>query len=205
MPDAGAQASSSDESLVRQVLAGSEEAFACLVERHKEQALRIAYSLLNNYEDAKEVSQDAFVHAYRALGSFRQDARFRTWFYRILVNACRDRRRSLASWRAWVPWRLESPRSGSSDPDADTIFAEPQAQGPTPRDAAADRELGRRLTQALDALPPRQRAAFNLRYLHGLTLEEVAETMGTSLGAVKAQVFHAGRKLRVQLNGFMER
>lgn len=203
MLEEAAKVRATDEDLVREIRSGSEDAFAALVERHKEQAMRVAFSFLKDYEDAKEVSQDAFVKAYRAMPSFKEEARFRTWFYRILMNACRDHQRSQRGWRAWVPWRLDAPKEHSEDPDAETFFVEP-AGGATPREEASRGELGTALTRAIDKLPEKQRIAFNLRHLNGLSLEEVAQTMGVSEGTVKAHLFHAARKLRADLDGFLE-
>src|SRR5215468_3128303 len=98
----------SDEALCRRVAAGDEAAFDLLVARHQGRAYRLAWSLLRDAEDARDVSQEAFLRVYRTASSFRAEAKFSTWFYRILVNLCLDQRRRGRWWRTLVGSR-ESP------------------------------------------------------------------------------------------------
>src|SRR5215468_1802870 len=93
---------SSDEALCRRVAAGDEAAFDLLVARHQGRAYRLAWSLLRNAEDARDISQEAFLRVWEAAGRFRGDARFSTWFYRILVNACLDHKRRGRWWTRLV-------------------------------------------------------------------------------------------------------
>jgi RNA polymerase sigma factor (sigma-70 family) len=88
----------SDETLCRRVGARDEAAFDVLVARYQGRAYRLAWSLLRNAEDARDVSQEAFLRVYRTAAGFRGDARFSTWFYRILVNLCLDHRRRGRGW-----------------------------------------------------------------------------------------------------------
>src|SRR5688572_22198684 len=92
----------SDETLCRRVAAQDEAAFDVLVARYQGRAYRLAWSLLRSAEDARDVSQEAFLRVYRTAGGFRGDARFSTWFYRILVNLCLDHRRRGRWWRRWL-------------------------------------------------------------------------------------------------------
>src|SRR5690349_4012354 len=114
----------SDEALCRRVAAGDEAAFDLLVARHQGRAYRLAWSLLRDAEDARDLSQEAFLRVYRTAGSFRGDAKFSTWFYRILVNLCLDQRRRGRWWRRLVgdredpegPDQLERQPAPTSDP-----------------------------------------------------------------------------------------
>ena len=89
----------SDEALCRRVADRDEAAFELLVGRYQGRAYRLAWSLLRDAEDARDVSQDAFLRVYRTAAGFRGDARFSTWFYRILVNLCLDHQRRGSWWR----------------------------------------------------------------------------------------------------------
>jgi RNA polymerase sigma-70 factor (ECF subfamily) len=183
-----------DTETIRAVLAGDVDRYAELVTKYQAQAIRLAFSFLGNYEDARDVSQEAFVSAYRALGRFQSRAKFSTWFYRIVVNASPDAARR----------RSRQPRVvagvGARDPDdADNLFVDAPDPGAGPGDQLATRELGRRLTQAIKTLPVKQRSAFLLHHVHGLALEETAEIMGCRTGTVKAHVFRATEALRGQL------
>ena len=95
----------SDEILCQRVAERDEAAFDLLVARYQERAYRIAWSILRNAEDARDLAQDAFLRLYEAAGSFGGRARFSTWFYRILVNLCLDHRRKARGWKFWAPAR----------------------------------------------------------------------------------------------------
>src|SRR5436853_3061034 len=117
----------SDEALCRRVAAGDEAAFDVLVARHQGRAYRLAWSPLRDAEDARDLSQEAFLRVYRTAATFRGEAKFSTWFYRILVNLCLDHRRRGRWWR-----RLAGERPGP-DP-ADELERQP-APGVDPSDA----------------------------------------------------------------------
>jgi RNA polymerase sigma-70 factor (ECF subfamily) len=183
-----------DADTIRAVLAGDVDRYAELVTKYQAQAIRLAFSFLGNYEDARDVSQDAFVSAYRSLGRFQSRAKFSTWFYRIVVNAATDAARR----------RSRQPRVvagvGAQDPDdAENLFVDAPDPGAGPGEQLANRELGKRLTRAIGALPAQQRSAFLLHHVHGLALDEAAEIMGCRPGTVKAHVFRATEALREQL------
>ena len=184
-------ASADDAALVRRVCAGETDAYAQLVERYQERAVRLAFGLVHHWEDARDISQDAFVKAYQRLDAFREEAAFSTWFYRIVVNACRDfqRRRRV---RAWVSLDATSEEADGEDR---SLF-EPPSHDALPDAQAADRELGAALTRAIDQLPDRQRTAFILKHLEGLSIEETAGVLQCASGTVKAHLFHAAAHLQ---------
>jgi RNA polymerase sigma-70 factor (ECF subfamily) len=188
-----------EEAVVRAVLNGAVDRYAELVERYQEMALRVALSLLGNVEDAKDVSQEAFVHAYRSLRRFRQGSRFSTWLYRIVVNACKDAHRR----RARRP--LVVAGVGQPDPQADDehLFVV-DVEDPTadPGEQASNRELSGHISRAIQELPMKQRIAFAMHHLDGLTLEEVASVMRCRVGTVKVHVFRATARLRVRLGSW---
>ena len=191
-----------DAQLVTQAQAGSDTAYCELVERHQSKAMSIAYGLLGNLEEAKDASQEAFVKAYRGLTRFRSHAKFSTWLYRIVVNECQDALRARNRTRRWL-WFPTSEAGRLGDEDADFLALIPSDQ-PSARDAMQDVDVKRMLQQAVTGLSPRQRAVVTLRYFEGLSLEDVADTLGCATGTVKAQLARALRHLRTQLNGVLE-
>ena len=191
LPDVMAE---DDAHVIRAVLAGDVDRYAELVDKYQSQALRIAFSLLGHYEDARDASQEAFVNAYRSLARFRGTAQFSTWFYRIVVNACKDAYRRRARQPA-----VAASGSGASE---DALFEVADTAG-SPQDALAQREASRQLSAAINRLPQQQRTAFVLHHVHGLPLADVAEVMVCRVGTVKSHVFRAAAALRVHLNGWM--
>lgn len=186
--------------VIEAVLAGDVDRYAELVEKYQGAALRLAFSLLGNYEDARDASQEAFVNAYRALSRFRRGSTFSTWLYRIVVNECQDVRRL----------RLRQPaasvRIGGEDPaerDGEALFVEVADPAAGPAEQLADRERSRQLSHAIAALPLQQRTAFLLHHVHGLPLAEAAGIMGCRLGTVKSHIFRATERLQALLRPWL--
>ena len=188
----------SDAETIRAVLDGDVDRYAELVEQYHGQAVRLAFSFLGNYEDARDVSQDAFVSAYEALGRFRAASKFSTWLYRILVNKCKDACRRRARQPATVA--SVGPSGPEADPDDGLFVVDVADPGADPSGRLAHQELARALSDAIGELPMKQRAAFVLHHVHGLSLEEAADAMGCRVGTVKSHVFRATESLRRQLS-----
>jgi RNA polymerase sigma-70 factor (ECF subfamily) len=184
-----------DADIIQAILDGAVDRYAELVDRYQDQAIRVAFSFLGNYEDARDVSQDAFVKAYRSLGRYRGGAKFSTWLYRIIVNTCKDLRRQ-QSRQPLAHVRVGEP---DSDASSDGLFVEIDDPAAGPRDQLANRELGHLLSAAIESLPMKQRAAFLLHHVHGLPLREVAQVMGCREGTVKSHVFRATEQLRIHI------
>lgn len=181
----------SDAEVIQAVLDGDVDRFAELVDRHQEHALKLAFSLLGNYEDAKDASQNAFVSAYRSLRRFRGGAKFSTWLYRIVVNECKD----VYKRRARQP--LVVATVGEPNPDANgMLFVDVEDPAAGPSDQLANQELGHRISAAIGGLPMKQRTAFLLHHVHGLPLAEVASVMRCRLGTVKSHIFRATDHLK---------
>lgn len=179
-----ARATADDAALVEAARRGDAGAFDALVTRHRRAVYQVCYRFVNHHEDAADLTQDTFVRAWKSLGSFRGQARFSTWIYRIAVNVSLNR------------VSLKTPAAGSADFD---LVADQRE--PAPGQALAERERAAEVRKAVQALPPKQRAALILRTYHELSHQEVAEIVGTSVGAVKANVFHALANLRKRLEG----
>ncbi|MBI3333072.1 MAG: sigma-70 family RNA polymerase sigma factor [Candidatus Omnitrophica bacterium] len=186
----------SDGEVIGAILGGDTHRYAELVGKYQSRAWKLAYGLVGNWEEAKDLSQNAFVKAYRNLARFRRSAQFSTWLYRIVVNECKDFFRSKARRPSLVPL--------SPDPEAeDPIQFDLADPAGDPSDAAADQELAKRLGAAIGRLAMKQRTAFVLHHLNGMSLEEVSRAMGCRVGTVKAHLFRATEALRRSLAPYL--
>ena len=160
-----------------------EQRFDAFVNAHRDRALRIAWRLLGgDAAAADDVAQEAFVRAYRGLGSFRGEAELATWFHRILVNEVRRHQR----WRVLRRARHADDREPDAEPDpASAVRPDPV--------------LRRRIGAAIAALPRGQREAFVLVHLEGLTLVEAASATGRAVGTMKSHLHRALASLRDRL------
>ena len=179
-----------ENELIQQARSGDIKSFSALVEIYQERAVHIAYSFLGNFEDARDIAQEAFVKVYESLQSFKAESKFYTWFYRILVNACKDFLRKKKVRQHLSFWFK---RDGNEEGDPLMNVA---GNAKNASEELMDRELGDEIYRALEKLPLQQRSAFSLRYLDGLSIEEIAESMSLSTGAVKANLWQAGQKMR---------
>jgi RNA polymerase sigma-70 factor (ECF subfamily) len=166
-----------DSAIIHRVLKGDAEAFAELVDRHYDRCARVAYRILGNWEDAEEAIQDAFLRAFRALGSYEDRERFSAWLTRILVNQCRT-----------MNARVQRREAVFSDLDLRDVrgFSAPEGA----ESAWPD------LERALAQLPREQREAVVLRYADDLTYEEMARITGAGESALKMRVQRAFARLR---------
>jgi RNA polymerase sigma-70 factor (ECF subfamily) len=162
---------------VRAAQRGEREAFDRLVARYQRDIYRLCFRYVNNHEDASDMAQEAFLRAYRALAKFRGESAFSTWLYRIAVNTCLNFR------AARRPRTEELPES----------LADPL---PAAFDQVANEDEARRVREAVRRLPEKQRATLILKIYQELTHEEVARILGTTVGTVKANLFHALGNLR---------
>jgi len=180
--------------LVRAVQQGDRDAFDRLVRAHDRGVLRLAMNILRSTEDARDAYQEAFLRAYRSIGSFRFDCSFGTWIHRIAVNICLDhlRRRKV---RPEISTVLETPDGVVDRLDS---VAEERAQG-DPERSLLNRQIETRLGAALDELTPRERLIFELRHYQGLRLRKIGEITETSEEAARNCLFRATRKLRAAL------
>ena len=183
--------------LIQEAQSGNLNSFSALVEIYQERAVHIAYSFLGNYEDARDIAQEAFMKTYESLQSFKAESRFYTWFYRILVNTCKDFLRKKKVRQHLSFWFH---RDGDDQEDPLMNIA---GHAKNALENLANQELGNEIVKAIEKLPFQQRSTFSLRYLEGLSMEEIATTMGLSVGAVKANLWQAGQKMRKVLIGFM--
>lgn len=187
----------SDEELVANVLQGDLASFDRLVGRYQRRATGIAYRLLNNRDDALEVTQDAFLRAYDRLSSLSNPARFGSWLLRIVSNLSLNRRRSRALRRAAS---IDAPTRAGED-EGEWVL--PDTHSPTPLEEASGGDLKDLLSRAIDELPELQRQALILFSIEKMPQKEVAEILDCSVEAVKWHVFTARKKLKEQLTDFL--
>jgi RNA polymerase sigma-70 factor (ECF subfamily) len=190
--DMGRPADFGDEKLVERAQKGEREAFEILVERYKRKVYRIAYHFTRDREEARDISQEAFFRAFKHLRSFDLRSTFYTWFYRILVNLCIDRRRRRRLFWASSNEHAGEGRNGIEVMETADLSSEPDQQ-------AAARETSRLVAAALDSLPVKQRTVFVLRNHQGLSIREIAAIMRTAEGTVKVHLHRAVAALRERL------
>ncbi len=182
-----------DEDLVARARKSDQRAIEDLVHRYQQKAYAIAYHFTDgNVQDAEDFTQEAFLRAFQNLENFRGDSSFYTWFYRILVNVCLDGRRRRSRWqKIFLPWHRDSTDKGLSPEER----PDPEAHERSLK-TISEKELSRDIRESLKSLPEKQRLAFQLKALHGMSIQEVARVMGTAEGTVKSHLFRATQFLR---------
>ena len=169
-----------------------QSAFDQLVERHSDRAFQLAYSILQNRQDAEEVVQDAFIRIYRSLGNFRGDAQFSTWMYRIVVNLCNNKFRWNKVRGANRTISIDAPLS-NAEGDEDLRLELPSSDA-SPNEQAEFADLRERLEKAMATLPESYRTAVMLRNVQQLDYEEIAKILDCAVGTVKSRI-NRGREL----------
>lgn len=173
-----------DEKLVRQAQAGDIAAFETLVKLHQQFAFQVALSALSSPQEAEDATQEAFVKVWQALPNFRQEARFRTWLYRIVMNLCYNRIPRLRQ----DFYTLEEEFSQGNLID--------QVQQSAPDTYLEEKQLFDFLHRQIDCLPEKYRIMLLLRFREGCSYAEIAEILDIPLGTVKTGIFRAREQLR---------
>ena len=184
-----------DTVLVREAQRGNRAAFEELVRHYDQAVLRLAMHLTGSEHEAQDIYQEAFLKAYKSMGSFRFECSFYTWIYRIVTNLCLDhlRKRQVRKEDAPVAVDAEGQTYDMLDQVADA------RAGANPEHDLMSRELGNRIGQALGKLSPRERMVFELKHFHGLKLRTVGEILNTTEDTAKNTLFRATQKLRGSL------
>ncbi len=180
---------STDEELVARSIGGDADSFNQLILRWERPIYALAYRTIGREDEARDVCQETFLRAFRALPRFRGQAKFSSWLYRIALNLCRD-------------WMRRERRAPTVQAPADVdlmdlaVAAEPSE---TIEDLVARHDLTRLVEQAMARLPEDQRTAIVLKEYHGLTFQEIAELLGCPLSTVKTRLYQGLTVLRREL------
>jgi RNA polymerase sigma-70 factor (ECF subfamily) len=189
-----------DLSLVRRVQKGDKSAFDALVLKYQHKVLKLVQRYVRDPSEAEDVTQDAFIKAYRALPGFRGDSAFYTWLYRIAINTAKNA--LVSAGRRPMTYDLDGEGNG---PDLSQRLRDPD----TPERLLLTDEIRATVNRAIDALPEDLRTAIVLRELEGLSYEDIARTMECPVGTVRSRIFRAreaiDRHLKVVFEGGLGR
>jgi RNA polymerase sigma-70 factor (ECF subfamily) len=180
---------SSDEELVTLSQGGDLDSFNQLVLRWERPIYALAYRVIGREEDARDVAQETFLRAFRALKGFKGQAKFSSWLYRITLNLCRD----------WMRRERRTPLAQAPE-GIDLVELAGEA---TPTESIEElvgrKQLGRAVSEAMALLPEEQRTAIILKEYHGLTFQEIAELLDCPLSTVKTRLYQGLTVVRKQL------
>jgi RNA polymerase sigma-70 factor (ECF subfamily) len=179
----------SDEELVARSRGGDLDSFNQLVLRWERPIYALAYRVIGREEDARDVAQETFLRAFRALGGFKGQAKFSSWLYRITLNLCRD----------WIRRERRTPVAQAPEGLDLVDLAAESAPSESIEDLVSRKELGRAVAKAMSMLPEEQRTAIVLKEYHGLTFQEIADLLGCPLSTVKTRLYQGLTVIRRQL------
>lgn len=172
-----------DQVLVERVLSGDNRAFEKLVEKYKKRIYYLAYKMTRDHDSADELAQESFVKAYQALSRFKKGYNFYTWIYRICVNLC-------------INFLKKEKNSVSTEFISDKELLQFSKRVSNQLESMITSEQAAIVKQALETIPPDQKAVFILKTYENMTYEEMATVMNCSVGTVMSRLFRARHKLR---------
>lgn len=178
-----------EQEAIRRVLAGDRQEYRALMERHLPAVLRMTLRVTGNLEDAEEAAQEAFLQAYKKLPTFREQAAFGTWVYRIAMNCALN----------IIKRRTRNPEWNAESLDDVSDAAPPVSPDLTPEAALLDAEAERQRERAMALLTPMERTAFVLRHIEEQPVGVIANALGVSANSARQTLFRAVAKLRREL------
>ncbi len=172
-----------DQELVSMVQSGNKNAFNLLVTRHQNKVMNIVARYVKNSGDVADVTQEAFIKAYRALPNFRGESAFYTWLYRIAVNSAKN----------YLTSQGRKPPASDVDAQEADFYdgSEALKENASPENKLLSDELQAKLFATIESLPDDLRAAITLREIDGLSYEEIADVMECPVGTVRSRIFRA--------------
>jgi len=185
----------SSEDLMARIAKGDNDAFEILVNRHQTSVLNLIYRFIGDKTQAKDLAQEVFLRVWQAAKTYKPEAKFTTWIYRIATNVCFNELKS-ARRRRWFQFRR-------SNEDNQGSIEETFSDGsPTAEDLLLERERSRQISDALQSLPENQRVALILKRYDDLSYAEIAQIIGCSVSAVESLLVRAKRTLQEKLKNY---
>jgi len=183
------------EDLMARIAEGDDDAFEVLVCRHQTSVLNLAYRFIGDRTQAKDLAQEVFIRVWQAARTYKPEAKFTTWIYRITANLCFNEMKS-SHRKKWFPFQQSGEHSGN--PLEETL----SDSGPSAEDLLLEKERSRQISDALQSLPDNQRMALVLKRYDDLSYAEVAQIMDCSVSAVESLLVRAKRALQEKLKNF---
>ena len=182
----------SSEELMARIAEGDEDAFEILVNRHQTSILNLIYRFIGDRTQAKDLAQEVFIRVWQAAKTYKPEAKFTTWIYRITANLCFNELKS-ARRKKWFSFNW-------SDEDGEHTFEETLSDSaPSAEDLLLEKERSRQISDALQNLPDNQRMALVLKRYDDLSYQEIAKVIGCSVSAVESLLVRAKRTLQEKL------
>ena len=186
-----------DQLLVERVQKGDKQAFGLLVDKYQRKLARLLSRFVRDSAEVEDVTQEAFIKAYRALPNFRGDSAFYTWLYRIGINTAKN-------------YLMAAGRRAPTSTSVDSEEAEGLDEGEqlrdinTPESLLLSREIGETVNTAMLALPEELRTAIQLREFEGMSYEDIAQIMNCPIGTVRSRIFRAREAIAEQLKPLLD-
>ncbi len=177
------------------------DAFARIVEENYQRVYNVIYRLIEDQQEAEDLTQDTFVNAHRAFQSFRGDSQVYTWLYRIAVNLTKNRLERKARRNQAHGYSLDAPLQLDHE---DQLWLEVEDWSQCPHQVIENRELGQLLATEVSRLRPEYKEVVILRDYEGLSYEQIAQVLGCSIQAVKSRLFRARSALRHRLQRYLD-
>jgi RNA polymerase sigma-70 factor (ECF subfamily) len=187
-----------DQLLVERAQRGDKRAFELLVEKYQHKLARLVSRLVRDPGEAEDVTQEAFIKAYRALPSFRGDSAFYTWLYRIGINTAKN---FLVATGRRAPTSTEVDAEEAEGYESSDLLHDIN----TPESLLLTKEIGTTVNAAIESLPEDLRSAIQLRELEGMSYEEIAKLMDCPIGTVRSRIFRAREAIAVKLKPLLDK
>jgi RNA polymerase sigma-70 factor (ECF subfamily) len=186
-----------NEDLMGRVRLGNKHAFEVLIRRHQRSVLNFIFRFMGNRTDAEDLTQEVFLRIWKAAGTYKSEAKFTTWLYRIATNLSINKQRAIRIRRLFAKSHSEEQRRGSKD----SFIISEGAELLTPEDHLIDSEQSAQLLNALNELPTSQRLTIVLKIYDEMSYQEISQIMDRSISAVDSLLIRAKKNLRKKMTG----
>jgi RNA polymerase sigma-70 factor (ECF subfamily) len=186
-----------NEDLIGRVRLGNKHAFEVLIRRHQRSVLNFIFRFMGNRTDAEDLTQEVFLRIWKAAGTYKSEAKFTTWLYRIATNLSINKQRAIRIRRLFAKSHSEEQRRGSKD----SFIISEGAELLTPEDHLIDSEQSAQLLNALNELPTSQQLTIVLKIYDEMSYQEISQIMDRSISAVDSLLIRAKKNLRKKMTG----